>query len=58
MAKPAGAVVTASPWLIQTFCLTGSPANNFALVVAVISVRPNSDFPVWLTTPPSAAAIA
>ena len=56
--NPAGASVTASPWDIQTLCSAGSDLNIFDEVSVFASVLPNSDFPVWLTTPPSAAAIA
>ena len=58
MENPAGACETASPWDIQTFCCGGNPANILEVVTTVVSVRPNSDLPVWLTTPPRAAAIA
>ena len=56
--NPGGACVTASPCDIQTFCESGSDEKISAVVVAVKSVRPYSDFPVWLTTPPRPCAIA
>ena len=55
--NPDGAVVTLSPWLIQTLNSFGNPDNNFELELCESAVRPNSDFPVCVTTPPSAAAI-
>ena len=55
--NPAGAVVTASPCDIHTFCWAGRPLKIFEADWALMSVRPNSDLPVWLTTPPRAAAI-
>ncbi|CAB4602362.1 unannotated protein [freshwater metagenome] len=44
--KPTGAVVTASPCDIQTFCVAGSFAKIFVVVEILASVRPNSDLPV------------
>ena len=58
IAKPAGACVTASPCDIHTLCAAGRDEKILEFTSALISVRPNSDLPVWLTTPPRAAAIA
>ena len=44
--NPAGAVVTASPCDIHTFCWAGRPLKIFDAVWALTSVRPNSDLPV------------
>ncbi len=55
--KPSGAEVTASPWLIHTGCLPGSPECSSPPRTS-ISVRPYSLVPVRATVPPRACAMA
>ena len=56
---PGGAVVTASPWDIQTCWLPGCPAKRVLPVsVTAAVVSPYSRAPVRATWPPSAWAIA
>ncbi len=56
--KPGGALVTASPWLIQTCWLAGRSRSNVPGSVTASVVRPNSEVPVWATSPPSARVMA
>ena len=55
--KPAGAAVTASPWLIHTGCVAGRPECS-SPPATFSSVRPYSLVPVCATVPPSAWAMA
>ena len=57
MLKPQGTSETASPCDIHTDCDAGSPAKIFEPAFTSSGVRPNSDLPVWATTPARAAAI-
>ena len=56
--NPGGAALTASPWLIQTFCSSGRSPNSRPSVVTVSGVPPYSRSPVRATVPPREAAIA
>ena len=56
--KPAGASLTASPWLIHTDCSTGRSCSSRPGVVTVSGVPPYSRSPVRATVPPSDWAIA
>ena len=57
--NPGGAALTASPWLIQTDCSTGSVAEQpRPPVVTVSGVPPYSRSPVCATVPPRLCAIA
>ena len=56
--NPGGAALTASPWLIQTFCSSGRSPNSRPSVVTVSGVPPYSRSPVRATVPPRLAAIA
>ena len=40
--KPAGAVLTATPWLIHVSCLYGEPASSPSVLSMVVSVLPYS----------------
>ena len=55
--NPHGTSDTASPCDIQTDCSAGKPAKIFEPGFTDSGVLPNSDLPVWATTPASAAAI-
>ncbi len=55
--KPAGAPTTESPWLIQTLWLSGTSASSVPASSTTTGVRPYSERPVRLTSPPRAWAI-
>ena len=58
-AKPVGASVTESPWLIHTFCSRSwSRRREDVASIAVSVVAPYSRTPVGATVPSRAAAIA
>ena len=56
--NPCGAFVTATPWLIHTFCVAGEPARMPVASLTVASVWPYSPKAARSTVPPSAYAIA
>ena len=55
--KPQGTSETESPCDIHTDCESGRPTKSFEPGFVASWVRPNSDLPVFATTPASAAAI-
>gem|GEM_PF-4018417 len=56
--KPAGAVLTATPWLIHVSCSAGEPASSPSALSMVVSGLPYSPSAALSTSAPSAYAMA